>query len=254
MLPNNKSKINHALWDNSEFDSWANKEDLIVEEKYCFDKYLFSQDKSANILDIGTGNGRFIFELAKKGYKNLNGIDLSERLLSIARERSKKSYPFLKFDKMSVSELTFNSNLFDIVIALQQVICFVENESERLKAFDECYRVLNNGGMFVASILIYEGRKFNSLISPFTFPIKIIKQDRNYLKNQYLPWLKLGNNINYKYLFKKQPYVYWFKTSEVLRILEKVGFKILDKRTSKMILENTDELRKGGMLYIIAQK
>ena len=105
---------NYTLFENTEFANWANRDNLILEEKFLFDEYVFLLEKSAKILDVGTGNGRFIFELAKKGFKNLHGIDMAERLLSIARERSRKSYPFLKFHKMSASELNYDSNVFDL--------------------------------------------------------------------------------------------------------------------------------------------
>lgn len=41
--------------------------------------------ESAAILDIGTGNGAFLVELAKNGYKNLTGIDYSAASVELAR-------------------------------------------------------------------------------------------------------------------------------------------------------------------------
>ncbi|XP_034537684.1 EEF1A lysine methyltransferase 2 [Notolabrus celidotus] len=39
----------------------------------------------ATILDIGTGNGAFLVELAKQGYRNLTGIDYSPASVELAR-------------------------------------------------------------------------------------------------------------------------------------------------------------------------
>ena len=36
------------------------------------------------ISDVGTGNGAFLFKLAKKGYQNLKGIDYSENSIRFA--------------------------------------------------------------------------------------------------------------------------------------------------------------------------
>ncbi|XP_075894482.1 EEF1A lysine methyltransferase 2 isoform X2 [Nelusetta ayraudi] len=47
------------------------------------DKANISED--AAILDIGTGNGAFLVELAKQGYKNLTGIDYSPASVDLAR-------------------------------------------------------------------------------------------------------------------------------------------------------------------------
>ncbi|XP_062256766.1 EEF1A lysine methyltransferase 2 isoform X2 [Platichthys flesus] len=41
--------------------------------------------ENAAILDIGTGNGAFLVELAKHGYRNLSGIDYSPASVELAR-------------------------------------------------------------------------------------------------------------------------------------------------------------------------
>ncbi|KAM4592037.1 EEF1A lysine methyltransferase 2 [Odontesthes bonariensis] len=41
--------------------------------------------ENAAVLDIGTGNGAFLVELAKHGYKNLTGIDYSPASVKLAR-------------------------------------------------------------------------------------------------------------------------------------------------------------------------
>ncbi|KAM9848019.1 EEF1A lysine methyltransferase 2 [Aulostomus maculatus] len=41
--------------------------------------------ENAAILDIGTGNGAFLVELAKHGYKNITGIDYSSASVDLAR-------------------------------------------------------------------------------------------------------------------------------------------------------------------------
>lgn len=41
--------------------------------------------ESASILDIGTGNGAFLVELANNGYRNLTGIDYSSASVELAR-------------------------------------------------------------------------------------------------------------------------------------------------------------------------
>lgn len=78
-------KIKRNLWETTEFESWAGKNELIREEQELFEKYLVPLDKDSKILDVGTGNGRFLFRLAELGFKELWGIDLAEKLLSIAR-------------------------------------------------------------------------------------------------------------------------------------------------------------------------
>ncbi|KAG7279901.1 hypothetical protein CRUP_021534 [Coryphaenoides rupestris] len=42
--------------------------------------------KNASILDIGTGNGVFLLELAKEGYTNITGIDYSAASVALAKD------------------------------------------------------------------------------------------------------------------------------------------------------------------------
>lgn len=74
------------------------------------------------------------------------------------------------------------------------------------------------------------------------------------MNQQYLPWLKLKQKVNFKCLFEKQPYTYWFKTNEILKILEEIGFEVIELQTPRMILERITDFMCGGMLYIIARK
>jgi hypothetical protein len=64
----------------------------------------------------------------------------------------------------------------------------------------------------------------------------------------------LGGKINIKYLFKRQSYTYWFNLREILKILDIVGFQVIECVTSRMIREKKRDLINGGMLYIVAAK
>lgn len=96
---------NYEIYDTLEYKSWASRFGLISAEKYLFEKYLFASKRHVKSLDIGTGNGRFLFALAQKGFTDLHGIDLSENLLSQAKDEAAKNYHFIKFYKMSAASL-----------------------------------------------------------------------------------------------------------------------------------------------------
>lgn len=53
--------------------------------KRYFGKFL-SDDKSAEILDVGCGNGGFIFFLKEYGYENSSGIDISKEQVELAEK------------------------------------------------------------------------------------------------------------------------------------------------------------------------
>lgn len=73
-------------------------------------------NKSLKILDIGCGTGRHAIELAKRGY-NVTGIDLSDSLLEIAKEKAKQLNLEIKFFKHDARKLPFNKE-FDLAIML----------------------------------------------------------------------------------------------------------------------------------------
>jgi len=50
-----------------------------------FEKYV--ENKTAKIIDVGCGTGLVGSELAKKGYNNYDGIDISQDMLDIAKTR-----------------------------------------------------------------------------------------------------------------------------------------------------------------------
>ena len=59
------------------------------------------QDKTISILDIGFGNGIFLYKLAKQDYTNLYGMDYAEKSLILAQEildcKNKKHNKQMKF-------------------------------------------------------------------------------------------------------------------------------------------------------------
>lgn len=71
--------------------------------------------KGKSVLDAGTGNGILIPHLSKLNPKTVVGIDISEDLLSVARERLPKNLKFYKRDL--TKELNLEEGPFDLVIS-----------------------------------------------------------------------------------------------------------------------------------------
>lgn len=59
------------------------------------------QDQSAEILDVGTGTGFLILHAAELGYK-CTGVDISEGMMTIAKEHSKEKGLAIEFIKSAV--------------------------------------------------------------------------------------------------------------------------------------------------------
>lgn len=104
----------------------------------------FSQlvPKSAKILDLGCGYGRIMAELYEHGYKNLLGMDFSEKLV----ERGKKNYPHLKFAVQESKYIALPDNNVDVVILFAVLTCIID-DSEQDFLLSEIERVLKPGGI-----------------------------------------------------------------------------------------------------------
>jgi len=99
-------------------------------------------DKGASILDVGCGYGRTLHELYINGYKNLYGIDFSEKMI----ERAKKQYPYLRCNVQHSSDIHFKDKSFDAVILFAVLTCIIDNEAQ-IYLINEIMRVLKPGGI-----------------------------------------------------------------------------------------------------------
>ena len=106
----------------NKYDSWANNYDADVGEDWSFMPVAIAQtvskllnNKNAAILDAGAGTGLVGQALAKQGYTNLTAVDLSEKMLDIAKER--QVYKALLQCNLEDDSMFSNSTNFDVVIA-----------------------------------------------------------------------------------------------------------------------------------------
>lgn len=121
------------------------------------EKYILpSIDVEEKILVIGCGNSQFSEKLYGAGYRNITNIDISETLIAnMTRVHADK--PKMKWEKMNMLEMTFDSNIFDVAIdkATMDVLqCDNEdswNPSEEVQQrvnlfYKNCERVLKSHG------------------------------------------------------------------------------------------------------------
>ncbi len=116
-------------------------------------KVRFDQMNGECVLDLGCGYGYYSDYFDSIG-ANAAGIDGSEKMIEIARER----YPNLNFSVADIEKpLPFENESFDIVFS-NQVLMDIENVDF---VFSECNRVLKKGGVFWFSIVhpcFYDGQ------------------------------------------------------------------------------------------------
>ena len=110
---------------------------------------LLPANKNLKVLDIGTGPGFFTIILEELGYTNITGIDVSEKMLEVAKENIQKygkNNSSIQLIQMDAQKLEFKSETFDIIVSRN----LTWNLEKPQQAYSEWLRVLKpNGALFI---------------------------------------------------------------------------------------------------------
>lgn len=109
---------------------------------------LLHPTKGMNVLDAGCGTGNYSIKLARLGCV-VTGVDISEKMLAVARRKAKESGHTINFINCNIESLPFASEQFDAVVSVV-ALEFVGNQQ---KALDELFRVVQKGGKVVVGFL-----------------------------------------------------------------------------------------------------
>lgn len=97
--------------------------------------------ENAKILDIGTGTGILISYLLEKSPSKLVGVDISENMIEVAKEKYKDNNV-----KFAVSDIMdFNEDKYDYIFIYSAYPHFKDKE----KLFEHLSKLLNNDGKIV---------------------------------------------------------------------------------------------------------
>lgn len=104
------------------------------------------QDKT--VLDLGCGYGWHCRYAAEHGAKEVLGIDLSQKMLAVAREKTESSkYPNISYRLGAIEEASFSAERFDVVLS-SLAFHYVKDYQ---KTVTDVYKWLRRGGSFVFS-------------------------------------------------------------------------------------------------------
>ena len=250
-------KSNYRHYEDSEFNTWAWREQLIPAERFLIDKFL---DKNISTLEAGTGGGCILHALKKEGFPKLSGFDYLPAFIDVAKKRDKENQ--IDFIVADAASLPYEDNKFGQAIYLQQIISMIDDSSKRASAVKEAYRVLQPGGIALFSFLCYESRARQSVYRIFLAYLKVFRTFFHRGKSiQLQPWLKHRHRFNILALLDRPPYLYWYKVREAMQLLESNGFEVFaaasEKEVKAGITVKPADLYNGdvtGMLYLVARK
>ena len=146
-----------AKWYEELFENYAETYETEVYTKGTIGEIDFIEkeikhDKSKKILDIGCGTGRHSIELAKRGY-NVTGIDLSECMLEMAKQKAKVAKVKVEFIKADARYLKFEKE-FDLALILcEGGFSLMETDEMNYMILQSASRSLKDNGKLILTTL-----------------------------------------------------------------------------------------------------
>jgi len=174
-----------------------------------------SVSANARILDLGCGNGR-LYEMFKDKIVGYCGIDISEKLIEIAKSR----YPGVRFRVGDALNLPFSDNIFDRVFGIA-IFHHIPSKELRLQFLLEAKRVLKPKGQLILTVWYIAPWK-KSLIIFKNLLLKIIGLSKIDLSDNFVDW---GD--------KTRRYIHFFSASELNNLVNDVGLNLKEIRVLK---------------------
>ncbi len=153
-------------WYENFFDEWYLKywiqpitHERTVREVDAIIRYL-QLDINSRVLDLCCGQGRHSLELARRGYKRVTGLDLSETLLSHSIEKARQENLDVNFINGDMREVPFESE-FDGIFNFYTAFGYFEKDEDNQAVLDVVGKALKPGGFFLLDYPVLEGRMPN---------------------------------------------------------------------------------------------
>ena len=217
------------------FNSMYLKTDAdVVEDKQITNKEidLFTEflglDKNMVILDLACGQGRHTLELARRGFRNVNGLDRSHFLIRKAKNICAAEGLTASFKEGDARKLPYQADTFDLVMILGNSFGYFESTEDDIKILKEVFRILKPNGRFLIDVA--DGNYLRDNYSPRSWEWidhkHFVCRERSLASdNQRLISREVISNID-KGVIVDQFYAERLYSQELLQeILSKCGYK-----------------------------
>lgn len=110
---------------------------------------MLEADKDSRILDLCCGQGRHVFELARRGFTKLTGVDRSHYLIARARRVFRQNGFAAVLREGDARKLRFADDSFDIVYVAGNSFGYFETIDDDIAVLGEIRRLLRPGGQLL---------------------------------------------------------------------------------------------------------
>jgi D-alanine-D-alanine ligase len=104
------------------------------------------------ILDLCCGQGRHSLELARRGYKGVEGLDRSHYLIQKAKAQAKKEGLPVRFREGDARKIPYAADSFDVILILGNSFGYFETINDDLRVLKEIFRVLQPWGRVLVDV------------------------------------------------------------------------------------------------------
>lgn len=104
------------------------------------------------ILDLCCGQGRHSLELARRGFKNVTGVDRSRYLIRLAKKRARKEGLPVNFHEGDARKFRLPENSFHCVSLMGNSFGYFDREEDDIQVLEAVKRVLVPSGLIVMDL------------------------------------------------------------------------------------------------------
>ena len=240
------------------FEEWFNTEEYLnvyrhrndAEAEQLVNLILANVDleQNADVIDLACGTGRHSILFAERGF-NVTAVDLSEKLLSVARLNAESLGLQIDFVTADLRNFCITSK-FELAVNLFTSFGYFESDVENFSLFNDAFDLLKDDGYFV--IDYFNANYIRKNLIPHSEDIingKKIIQDRKILGDRVIKDIvvaKNGTRRNYR------ESVRMYSDSELKAGLEKSGLRII--KTFGDFKGSRFDLNSSSRIIIISSK
>lgn len=210
-------------------------------EKVLLNYYF---EKNDNILDVGTGCGRFAIAAYKERYTNMYAIDMNPKFIERAIQISECKSCNIKFSVQNAQFTTFQDKTFDSVIFTSDGFSQIPGNENKLAVLKELYRIMKPAAVLILAVID------ENLIR---------ENDPDYAKvidsfRESGAWKDRGFYDQNDVVIYDGGYIHLASVSEMTGLINKSGFNHLFNVTAKDILGENDKKSSNISRFFVLKK